>query len=104
VLSLTKQKGNIMSDSKIMRRGFAATAATGLVAIASLGASSRSAGAYQSNMERALDSLHQALESLRGSTANKGGHRARAMELVQQAIAETQAGVEFADVHGGGGR
>jgi hypothetical protein len=32
----------------------------------------------------------------------KGGHRARAMELVNQAIAETQAGVEFADEHGGG--
>ena len=53
-------------------------------------------------MERALGSLHQALGSLRESTANKGGHRARAMELVREAIAETQAGVEFADEHGGG--
>jgi hypothetical protein len=37
------------------------------------------------------------------STANKSGHRARAMDLVQQAIDETQAGIEFADEHGGGG-
>ncbi len=42
--------------------------------------------------------------SLRDSTPNKGGHRERAMELVRQAMAETQAGIEFANMHGGGGR
>ena len=73
-------------------------------AIGLLGASVRSADAYQGNMERALGSLNEALASLRESTANKGGHRNRAMELVRQAIEETQAGVEFADDHGGGGR
>jgi len=93
-----------MFDQKITRRSFAATASSGMAAIGLLGASVRSADAYQGNMERALGSLHQALESLRESTANKGGHRARAMELVRQAIEETQAGVEFADNHGGGGR
>jgi hypothetical protein len=93
-----------MLDSKITRRGPAATAATGVAAIGLLGAGVRSADAYQGNMERALGSLHQALGSLRESTANKGGHRGRAMELVQQAIEETQAGIDFADDHGGGGR
>jgi hypothetical protein len=99
-----KQKGNIMFSSKITRRSFAATAATGMAAIGLIGASIRPADAYQGNMERAVDELHQALTSLRDSTANKGGHRDRAMELVRQAIAETQAGIEFADDHGGGGR
>jgi hypothetical protein len=99
-----KQTGNIMLDQKITRRGFAATAASGMATIGLLGASIRSADAYQGNMERSLGSLHQALESLQESTANKGGHRARAIELVRQAIAETQAGVAFADDHGGGGR
>ena len=93
-----------MVDSKITLRGFAAGAATGMAAIGLLGASVRSADAYQGNMERALGSLNEALASLRESTANKGGHRNRAMELVRQAIEETQAGVEFADDHGGGGR
>ena len=93
-----------MFDQKITRRGFAATAASGMTAIGLLGAAIRSADAYQGNMERALGLLHQALESLQESKANKGGHRARAMELVRQAVAETQAGVEFADDHGGGGR
>jgi hypothetical protein len=50
-----------------------------------------------------LSALNQALASLRESTANKGGHRGRAMDLVRQAIDETQAGIEFADEHGGGG-
>ena len=92
-----------MFDSKITRRGLATTAATGVAAIGLLGAGVKSADAYQGNMERALASLFQALGSLRESTANKGGHRAKAMELVRQAIEETQAGVEFADEHGGGG-
>jgi hypothetical protein len=54
-------------------------------------------------MEHALSSLQQAFDSLRESTANKGGHRARAMDLVRQAIDETQAGIAFADENGGGG-
>ena len=62
-----------------------------------------SAQAYQGNMERALSSLFDALASLREASSNKGGHRVKAMRLIQQAIDETQAGVEFADEHGGGG-
>ena len=93
-----------MLDSNFTRRDFTATMATGVAAIGLLGTSAQSAKAYQGNMERALASLHGALESLRESTANKGGHRAKAMDLVRQAIAETQAGVEFADEHDGGGR
>jgi hypothetical protein len=93
-----------MFNSEITRRGFATAAATGVAAIGLLGAGVKPADAYQGNMEHALDSLHQALDSLRQSTANKGGHRGRAMELVRQAIEETQAGINFADDHGGGGR
>jgi hypothetical protein len=103
ILDLLNRKGKEMSQSKLTRRGFAAAAATGAAAIGLLGASSKSADAYQGNMEHALSALNQALGSLRESTANKGGHRARAMDLVRQAIDETQAGIEFADEHGGGG-
>jgi hypothetical protein len=98
-----KRKGNHMSQSKLTRRGFAAVAATGVAAIGLLGATAKSAEAYQGNMERALSSLNEALVSLRESTANKGGHRARAMDLVRQAMDETQAGITFANEHGGGG-
>lgn len=93
-----------MNNAKLTRRGFASTAATGLAALGLLGATVRSASAYQGNMERALGSLQEALQLLQESTPNKGGHRERAMDLVRQAMAETQAGVTFAAEHGGGGR
>ncbi|CAM5769417.1 hypothetical protein LMIY3S_02830 [Labrys miyagiensis] len=54
-------------------------------------------------MERALSSLYEALALLREATPNKGGHRVKAMQLVQQAIEQTEAGIDFADEHGGGG-
>jgi hypothetical protein len=101
--ALEQERKKEMSQSKLTRRGFAAAAATGVAAIGLLGASAKSADAYQGNMEHALSALNQALGSLRESTANKGGHRARAMDLVRQAIDETQAGIAFADEHGGGG-
>ena len=93
-----------MFNSQMTRRGFATAAVTGVAAAGVVAATASSAEAYQGNMERAVSSLYSALGELRQATANKGGHRARAMDLVQQAIAETQAGVEFADEHGGGGR
>jgi len=74
----------------------AGAAAAGVVGVAT------EAAAYQGNMERALASLNDAMVALRESTPNKGGHRERAMGLVQQAIDETQAGIAFAAEHGGG--
>ena len=41
--------------------------------------------------------------SLQGATSNKGGHRERAMRLIERAMGEVQAGINFADQHGGGG-
>jgi hypothetical protein len=92
-----------MSDPKMTRRDLAALAAGGALAVGMVGAVATPAAAYQGNMERAMSALYEALASLRESTPNKGGHREKAMQLVQQAIAETQAGIEFADEHGGGG-
>lgn len=86
-----------MFEAKLSRRDFAATAATGLAALGVLGASAKSASAYQGNMEHALSALFQANQSLQQATPNKGGHRERAMELIQQAIVQVQQGIEFAD-------
>ncbi len=52
-----------------------------------------SANAYQGNMENALSSLFAALNELKAAQGPKGGHRITAIELVQQAITETQAGI-----------
>jgi hypothetical protein len=58
---------------------------------------------YQGNMERALAALGAAMQSLQAATPNKGGHRERAMRLIEHAMGEVQAGIDFAYQHGGGG-
>lgn len=52
--------------------------------------------ASQPNMERALAALKIAQQSLNNAVDDKGGHRTKAVTLVQQAIQETQAGIEYA--------
>ena len=71
--------------------GAAAAAAAAAVAL-----SAGDALAYQGNMERALSDLYSSLGSLREATSDKGGHKARAAQLIQQAIVEVQAGIEYA--------
>ena len=85
-----------MFEANLSRRNFAAVAATGLATLGALGASATTASAYQGNMEHALSSLYQAVESLRQATPNKGGHREKALQLIDQAIGEVRAGIAFA--------
>lgn len=54
------------------------------------------AAAEQGNMEAALNHLEQAIQSLRQATPNKGGHRERAIQMCETAMAEVQAGIEYA--------
>lgn len=55
--------------------------------------------ANQPNMEAALRSLMEARENLLRAAANKGGHRDKALEAVEQAIAEVRAGMAYRDLH-----
>jgi hypothetical protein len=52
--------------------------------------------AFQEHMHAALDALRTARSELQQSEANKGGHREAAIRLVDQAIDETQRGIDFA--------
>lgn len=90
-----------MSEHHSTRRQFVALTATAVAATALAGAATPAA-AEQGNMEAALAALNAALDSLHRATSNKGGHKARAAELVLQAIREVEAGIAFADEHGGG--
>ena len=54
------------------------------------------AGANQPNMQAALGSLQAARAELIQARPNKGGHRDRAISLVDQAINETRAGINYA--------
>ena len=53
----------------------------------------------QLEMHAALDHLKQAKENLEKGLHDKGGHRVRALELVDQAMAEVKAGIEYAIHH-----
>lgn len=53
----------------------------------------------QPHMKSALEHLEQAKAALERATADKGGHRVKAIEATKLAIEETKAGVEFDDKH-----
>ncbi len=59
----------------------------------------REASADQPNMKEALGHLDQALSSLNKATADKGGHRAKAIDLTKSAIDETKKGIEYDRKH-----
>jgi hypothetical protein len=56
--------------------------------------------ADQPKMQAALQSLQQAKASLNDATADKGGHRGKAMKLIDQALKEVEAGIEYDRAHG----
>lgn len=91
------------SNESLTRRQLAALAAGGTLAAAFATLPALPAAAYQGNMERALSALYAALASLRESTPNKGGHREAAIDLIRQAISQVEAGIDYADEHGGDG-
>jgi hypothetical protein len=50
----------------------------------------------QPHMNESIAFLQSARGELQAATPNKGGHRERAMGLIDQAIAEVRAGIAFA--------
>ena len=78
------------------RRDLLLMAAASVAAAPALALTSTPTLAYQGNMERALSALGAAMQSLQAATPNKGGHRERALGLIDQAIAEVRAGMAFA--------
>jgi len=48
---------------------------------------------------QALSQLESAHKELAAATADKGGHRVKAMELTRAAIAETKAGIDYDNRH-----
>ena len=78
-----------------MRRHF-------LVAIAALlvgTLAGRALAEPQPLMQDALASLNTAIGHLERAEHDKGGHRAKALELARQARDEVKAGIAFANTH-----
>jgi hypothetical protein len=59
----------------------------------------RPAGADQPRMEAAREHIQAAHGELEHAEPNKGGHRERAIALLDQALGEVNAGIEFARSH-----
>ena len=53
----------------------------------------------QPHMQHALHALENAKAQLEKAEHDKGGHRVKAIELINQAIAEVQAGIEYDNTH-----
>jgi hypothetical protein len=68
--------------------------ATSAAAVLTLGVVVGQAMAYQEHMHAALDALRTARSELQAAEHNKGGHRERALELVNDAIDQTQMGID----------
>ncbi|MFG1285086.1 hypothetical protein [Xanthobacter autotrophicus] len=83
-------------DDQISSRRALLRLATLAAGGAMVAASGQGAQAYQGNMERAIGELETALRSLREATPDKGGHRERAIALIQEAMGEVQAGIDYA--------
>ena len=52
------------------------------------------AGPDQPHMQNALNALESAKDNLNRATADKGGHRAKALDYVKDAISEVKKGIE----------
>ena len=87
----------------LMSLGAAGVLALGLVGAASQPAEAQKGAAFrrepQVNMQRALTNLQQARSDLQRASKDKGGHRARALKLIDQAIREVRAGARFDAQH-----
>ena len=53
----------------------------------------------QPHMQEALRHLQAAAEELQKAEHDKGGHRAKALELTRQAIHHVNAGIHYDDAH-----
>jgi hypothetical protein len=55
--------------------------------------------AAQPKMEAAMVLLRDARAALREATADKGGHRQKALDLIEEAMKQVQAGIEYGRKH-----
>ena len=88
-----------MSEKK-SRRELALLATGGVIATGLIVAGAKSALAEpQPFMERARVALTAALDALHQASDNKGGHKVKAIQLIEAALQEVNAGMVFDDRH-----
>jgi hypothetical protein len=83
------------TSGRMLRRVFVAAVLAGAV----LAMVPIIASAEQPEMNEAIGHLKEARESLAHASKDKGGHREKAMSLIDQAIEEVKAGKAYAKEH-----
>ena len=69
---------------------------SGLALVMAIGFGAGYVYAKQPHMQAALSDLQSAREQLQMADANKGGHRLKAIDLINQAIQEVKSGIAYA--------
>lgn len=64
-----------------------------------LGFATHAVAEPQPQMRKALVALEAAVAHLKAASADKGGHRVKAILLAQQAIQEVKLGIDFDNKH-----
>lgn len=82
-----------MSDMTKPARTRVSLILVSLLAMAAVGFAAGYVAAGQPHMHTALDALQTARSELQLSTHNKGGHRVKALELVNAAIVQVRRGI-----------
>lgn len=72
---------------------------TALAAVVLVASFASTISADQPQMQNAKANLEQAKDALRKATADKGGHRERAITLIDQAIGAVNNGIEYDRTH-----
>lgn len=80
-----------------MKRYLATSIVTVALTLASVAGYHALAQENQPHMRAALHHLQEARKELDAAEQDKGGHRAKAIDLTQSAIDEVKAGIGFAD-------
>ncbi len=91
---MTARTDRARPASRLRRALLLLALATAAAAAFALGCASGGSG--QPHMRNALEELRGARAELDLATADKGGHRVRAMSLVDEAISEVQLGMDYA--------
>lgn len=73
--------------------------ATAIIAVLLIGGTVGICAADEPHMRAALEHLREAREQLWKATPNKGGHREKTIELIDRAIEQVRAGIEFSERH-----
>jgi hypothetical protein len=98
--AMTRSKGMLSlyrerKQENIMKHYLSRRAVLPTIMLAVLVACAMPSRADQPKMQAALEALKLARRELAEASADKGGHRGKAIELVEQAIAQVEKGITF---------